>query len=180
MKKLLILLPILSFVFLPLVSFGAVSYSRSPSGYIITSPISVDVSVASTSDIGLTTNYWGIHIVGENTGSYNSSCVASSTLSLSDSLILAVDDYNLVEFQGHNVEANCENGTSTTKGTDIEGNGIIFVVSFIGEAIDDVSRTVADYFTVLIMKFWPFLLGATLLLGVIMFGIIIINAMWRK
>jgi len=55
-----------------------------------------------------------------------------------------------------------------------------FSTTSLGTAIDDVSGTTYDYFTVLITKFWPFLLGAVILVGVIVFGKRIIHSMWGK
>lgn len=55
-----------------------------------------------------------------------------------------------------------------------------FSTSTLGEAIDEVSGISFDYFFVLIQKFWPFLLGAVILVGVIVFGKRIIHGMWGK
>ena len=49
-----------------------------------------------------------------------------------------------------------------------------------GTAIDEVSGVTYGYFGVLIEKFWPFLLGAVILVGVIAFGKRIIHSMWGK
>lgn len=50
----------------------------------------------------------------------------------------------------------------------------------LGTSIDTVSETTLDYFTVLIAKFWPFLLGAVILVGVVVFGKRIIHSMFGK
>jgi len=50
----------------------------------------------------------------------------------------------------------------------------------LGTSIDTVSGTTMDYFGVLIEKFWPFLLGAVILVGVILFGKRIIHGMFGK
>lgn len=55
-----------------------------------------------------------------------------------------------------------------------------FSTTTLGTAIDSVSGTSYDYFTVLIAKFWPYLLGAVLLVGVIAFGKRIVHSMWGK
>lgn len=55
-----------------------------------------------------------------------------------------------------------------------------FSTTSLGTAIDNVSGTTYDYFTVLIAKFWPFLLGAVILIGVIVFGKRIVHAMFGK
>jgi len=55
-----------------------------------------------------------------------------------------------------------------------------FSTSTLGDNIDTVSGTTNDYFGVLISKFWPFLLGAVILIGVIVFGKRIIHSMFGK
>jgi len=55
-----------------------------------------------------------------------------------------------------------------------------FSTSTLGTAIGTVSATTYDYFTVLIQQFWPFLLGAVILVGVIVFGKRIIHSMFGK
>lgn len=50
----------------------------------------------------------------------------------------------------------------------------------LGTNIDSVSGQANDYFSVLLAKFWPFLLGATILVGVIYFGRSIIHRMFGK
>lgn len=55
-----------------------------------------------------------------------------------------------------------------------------FTTSSLGAAIDTVSGTTYDYFTVLIVKFWPFLLGAVILVGVVVFGKRIIHSLFSK
>jgi type II secretory pathway component PulF len=50
----------------------------------------------------------------------------------------------------------------------------------LGNSIDTVSQTTLDYFTTLIAKFWPFLLGGLLLVGVIGFAIGLIMRIWGK
>lgn len=55
-----------------------------------------------------------------------------------------------------------------------------FSTTTLGTAIDTVSGTTYDYFTVLIAKFWPFLLGAVILVGVVVFGKRIIHALFGK
>lgn len=60
------------------------------------------------------------------------------------------------------------------------GTSTPFSVDTLGNAIDTVSGTTYDYFGVLIAKFWPFLLGAVILVGVIVFGKRIIHGMFGK
>jgi len=55
-----------------------------------------------------------------------------------------------------------------------------FSTTTLGTAIDTVSQTSYDYFGVLISKFWPFLLGAVILVGVVVFGKRIIHALFGK
>lgn len=53
-----------------------------------------------------------------------------------------------------------------------------FSTTSLGTAIDTVSGTTYDYFTVLLAKFWPFLLGAVILVGILVFGKSIIHRMF--
>lgn len=55
-----------------------------------------------------------------------------------------------------------------------------FSTTSLGTAIDTVSGSTYDYFTVLITKFWPFLLGAVILIGVIVFGKRIVHGLFGK
>ena len=55
-----------------------------------------------------------------------------------------------------------------------------FSTTSLGTAIDSVSGTTYDYFLVLIASFWPYLLGAIILVGVIFFGRRIITSMFGK
>ena len=55
-----------------------------------------------------------------------------------------------------------------------------FSTTTLGTAIDTVSGTTYDYFGVLITKFWPFLLGAVILIGILVFGKRIIRSMFGR
>ena len=55
-----------------------------------------------------------------------------------------------------------------------------FSTSTLGTAIDKVSGTSYDYFGVLIDRFWPFLLGAVILVGVVVFGKRIIHSLFGR
>lgn len=55
-----------------------------------------------------------------------------------------------------------------------------FSTTTLGTAIDDVSSNTYDYFSVLISKFWPFLLGAVIIVGVVVFGKRIVHALFGK
>jgi len=62
----------------------------------------------------------------------------------------------------------------------VQAQAAAFSTSTLGNAIDDVSGTTYEYFVVLIAKFWPFLLGAVILVGVIVFGKRIIHSMFGR
>jgi hypothetical protein len=55
-----------------------------------------------------------------------------------------------------------------------------FSPTVLGENIDTVSSSTQSYFSVLIEKFWPFLLGAVILIGVIVFGKRIVHSMFGR
>jgi ethanolamine transporter EutH len=48
--------------------------------------------------------------------------------------------------------------------------------STLGASIDTVNTTTMDYFTVLLAKYWPFVVGFLILLGVWYFGRHIVNS----
>lgn len=55
-----------------------------------------------------------------------------------------------------------------------------FSTTSLGAAIDDVSGNTYDYIAVLLNKFWPLLLGATILIGVLVFGKRVVHALFGK
>jgi len=55
-----------------------------------------------------------------------------------------------------------------------------FSTTSLGTSIDTVSGSAYEYFTVLIEKFWPFLLAAVILVGVIAFGKRIVHSLFGK
>jgi len=72
------------FFILPTITFGAVTYSRSPSGTMPTSPITISVSFDDfASDFGSLPEYWTVGLDGDNSGTeihaVSSDCVAVTT-----------------------------------------------------------------------------------------------------
>lgn len=50
----------------------------------------------------------------------------------------------------------------------------------LGAAIDTISGSTYDYFTVMIAKFWPYLLVTSILVGVVVYGKRIIHAIFGR
>ncbi len=50
--------------------------------------------------------------------------------------------------------------------------------STLGSSIDDVSSTWYDYFTVFLSHAWPYIVGAVILVGMVIFGKRIIHALF--
>lgn len=132
MKWILFLIIILLSIFSARSASAAITYSRTPSGSSITSPVSFDVSFTDfLSDTQLTSpcggasdcQYWGVGVVDISNNLYLSSCVASTTTSMSPSFNLPTADYTLVEFTGGITQNDCENVLTTQGGTALEGNG---------------------------------------------------------
>lgn len=72
-------------------AFATIHYSRTPSGTEITSPVSVSVSVDSFSDFNMRgdINYWYL-VVARGGLEFFSSCVATTTLSLSNNFNIPI------------------------------------------------------------------------------------------
>jgi len=103
MKKFLII-P-LSILFYASVAFGAVTYSRSPAGASVTSPVSFNVSVDDLyADTGIdnTNNYWALGIEND-LGVTFTDIVTSSTLAHIFTATLAVGDYKSVSVYGGDI-----------------------------------------------------------------------------
>ena len=188
MKKILILVISVLSLLLPLTSYGAVNYSRTPSGDLITSPVSISVSFDDFSELNCSnSDVWGIAIADENswTGDeYMSNLISSSTNSYTFIIDLPLG------FQSYGVNPTIDTTYSNICGIDLEGDGgsIIFTInqpssvsSFpLGNAINQVSAITYDYLFVFINKFLPYLLGAILLLSILFFGKTIIQTMFKK
>ena len=89
MRK-IFLFAIFSFLVLPSISFGAVSYSRSPSGNPITSPVSISVSVDNFSDFGFdpANVYYQVVFNGYDGSDIAGQCRPSTILSFQESFEL--------------------------------------------------------------------------------------------
>lgn len=95
MKRLFLLITIFSFLILPIVSFGAVSYSRTPSGNEITSPVNFSVNADDILDLcpnstGLD-EVWLIRASAEQ-NDYDSQQYSSTTLVVSTQVIIPVGE----------------------------------------------------------------------------------------
>lgn len=95
MKK--ILLTIIAFLILPQVSFGAVTYSRTPSGASVTSPITITVTVDAITDLGADfaiNDFWGVVI--DDGGVFYPDCYTVTpitTLSLTQEIVVPAGEY---------------------------------------------------------------------------------------
>ena len=132
MKKTLTILGILVALGLPFTSFAAVTYSRSPSGFSVASPVTFNVSFDDYSETACNYDYWGVQISDFNgigwDPFYASNAIPSSTLSQSFTVILPTG------LESGGVLFGCSDNLEITDpnyaGNDIEGDGsaIIFTI----------------------------------------------------
>jgi hypothetical protein len=108
MKKILFLLILLGGIFYAFVSFGAVSYSRSPAGSNTTSPITINIISNSYEELCLFPNENWYVIILDNVGGDDriSNPIASTTLSTSVQFSLPVG------YQAAEVATNCSGDSS--------------------------------------------------------------------
>lgn len=106
MKKysLIFTLLLAMFFLLPASVFGAYTYTRSPAGFTITSPVSFDTSFDDFQDIGCDPdrNYWSLSVYDDNEpepNRYTGNYVASTTQSNNFVLTLPVGNYVEVMFE---------------------------------------------------------------------------------
>lgn len=87
---------LISLLFLPLTSFAALSYTRTPTGDFITSPVNMIIQADTKEDLGLTeeTTEWNIEI-SDGSNRYNSSCYPDTELSKNISWDLPASCWNL-------------------------------------------------------------------------------------
>ncbi len=136
-----IVLLLASFFIFPAIALGAVSYERTPAGFEITSPVTLNVSFDDfLSDTGLTTdvNYWGIVFTPTDSSEnfIQSSCVPSSTLSLGNSIDFPSSEYDSVVFSGF-LNTPCDvNVEWPVSGAYLEGDSSYVVFTVIGERIN--------------------------------------------
>jgi hypothetical protein len=97
MKKFIIL--ILAGLLLPAFCLGAVSYSRTPSGYTISNPVSFEVSFSDfEADTGCPPNYWGIAVRQYLATDWINEFYASTTMSHTFEEVLPIGEYWSVTF----------------------------------------------------------------------------------
>lgn len=195
MKKYILFSIILFFGIINVV-YGAVFYSRSPSGLNVTSPITFNVSATSFSDIDNqnqdctgggqgSCGAWGLNAYGDgNSDYYSSVCYSSSTLSgiFTDTFPIG-NKYNFLNVLLYEDINDCQGARGTASdGVMLEGNAtyVIFQIieseiNKIANRIDSINSTFYDYFLVLLNKFYRFIIGALILLVVWFFGKRILN-----
>lgn len=117
--------------------FGATTYSRSPAGASITSPVSFDITLNTFNEVfgGCfgDKNYWGISVYDHgNEIEYYSDAISSTTLSHIFVMNLPVaDDYNYVTgvCSGDNVLSGSDNWYHAFEGTNSGGATIFAIVN---------------------------------------------------
>ena len=128
-KYTILLLLLLGGILYAFSAFGAVSYSRSPAGENITSPVSISASFDSISETGLSTDYWTIAVdteAGEITTILP--CVSSSTLSNSGDMSFPINTEAISVYTiGNNDLDECNIGAGNV-GINFESNDIIFKI----------------------------------------------------
>lgn len=132
MKKNFFIFSILiaGFLMLPAFCFGAVEYSRNPSGYAIQNPVSFDISFNDFEiDTGCAViyNYWGIvaNILDEGEDWFSDEFYASTTQSQIITGTLPLNEYSQVSFTCSIQGTQVDNVTETLEGT---GHYAIFEV----------------------------------------------------
>lgn len=130
MKKLLLTIPL--FLILPLSAFAAVSYSRTPSGINILSPVSVSVSFDDYSETGCSSypapDSWYIGIETDGDFSVNSGYISSTTKSYIFSTPLPVGNYYDVAVYCHDL-VNGDTGGSPQLFLEETGETIFTIIS---------------------------------------------------
>ncbi|MFA4890605.1 MAG: Ig-like domain-containing protein [Candidatus Paceibacterota bacterium] len=121
MKKIFLFAIFLIFFASPSVSFGAVSYSRTPSGNQITSPISISISFDNfEEDTGCVSDTWSVEVSNNNNSYYPSNTILNSIKTGVFSINLPPIDCTYVAFS-----CDLEGGGNYIEG---DGNSIIFNV----------------------------------------------------
>ncbi|MCX6702171.1 MAG: peptidoglycan-binding protein [Candidatus Zambryskibacteria bacterium] len=124
---------------IPFVVFGAVIYSRIPTGALITSPVSFSISLDNISDInaqddcGSSCNWWGISIQDNSWPDrivIVPACVSVSNLSNTFVATLPNSDYWGVGFALGDTKENCEDYDVQSGGDWVEGDlsDVIFTI----------------------------------------------------
>jgi len=132
MKKVLYLLPIL-FLLSPLTTFGAYSYTRTPSSFYVRNPIAFSFSADSYSDLiepayaGPGINSWRLRYESVGAETF-SACVASTTLSQDLSETLSFGPYQSVSLQASET-LDCTNGADSNIFLEGDGGTDIFLIA---------------------------------------------------
>jgi len=119
MKKLGLFLIICGFFGIAGIASADVSYTRIPSGYYITNPVSVSVSFDNWDFLGPyfgTPNYWTLQAASTLRDVFlsPSNCVASTTLSLSATFNFNIgEEVQLIYIGGYDTLEHCQNAEST-------------------------------------------------------------------
>lgn len=129
----LFFLPMTVFVFSSPIALAAVTYTRTPSGTSITSPVTFTVSVDNFSDFGFNpnTNFWGVGMNDLfNPNGLMTDCVASTTLSHTFTLSIPVgDSISLILALGPIVPQNCNVDDVDDQGVTFNDDGFIILAS---------------------------------------------------
>ena len=128
---LLLTIPVLFlFICIPK-SFAETTYTRTPTGTTITSPVVVNFYTNDfVGDFSESSLYWSIKINQQGTNvEYQSSCYSSTTLSASYSFYLPVGEYNEVWVEGSsNDDGSCSVSDPTTLDLEYDNENTIFTI----------------------------------------------------
>lgn len=164
-------------LFLPFLSFAAINYNRTPSGFYISNPVSIDVSFDDIEtnlffcdefEDEWTITFYKLGAPPED-GLNIADLVPRSQLSHTFVVNLPAGEYNSV--MGSCVsDATGINPNVVLEGEYFGENPIFMVIDtsqFLIDGINNVSAKSMDYVGVMIFKFWPFVLGFLILIGII-------------
>lgn len=198
MKKYLIAIVSAGFILVPAVALGAINYSRVPASTgNIFNPVAIHLSVDAWGDFGTyfaSKNSWRMdisHVKTKSPYTYSyvyGTCQASSTLTNgTENFTLPFETEYVVEAHGY-ANADCTGGSAYKVFEGGNNTLTLFTVvndknfnpTTAGVSIDSYSGTAWDWFIVFINHYWPFVLGAFLLTGVIGFGLVFLKHNFRS
>lgn len=155
MKK--ILITVVAFLIIPQVSFGAVTYSRSPSGASVTSPVSISVSFDNFGETGCVGgDTWGVVISDHPQNFFYSTTLPETTMSGIFNIALPTGEYEFIGFS-------C-NGNGVTGFLEWQNLDTIFIVIsassvlFGGTTAGDLMASVGGVSSNVYVSAFPYLL----------------------
>lgn len=195
MKKYIAIIAALASIILPSVSFGAISYNRTPIGATISSPVTITVTADSFSDLLYSpdcngyladADYWDIYVIGTLSLAQEGAHIATTTLTDTETFNFPSGDFISsstpgVVTQVHSVSLGfCGKGVGATpENQDFSDEfSILTGCSFgnrlssstLGCSIDKANGSIFDYFAVLQAKYFPYMIGFMILFAVWVFG----------